>query len=209
MKKNFNTGTVAAIFTCSVCLFAVQMPAPVVASNADVSNPTPILKSGLWEIVVSNPVDPNKGSFRKRCAGSLAQETAFEKEVFEESQQTCKILSVTRSKDIVKYTATCEVSSGFSRTIKGEFAGDFTSEFVQKDLITAKPASPLGDMLYAKQFRFVGQCPADMKPGDSMVSHDRKKTFMKFNGYALHERMRHLQSEGKIEGTKPPVGAGK
>lgn len=203
MRKNLNFGYGTAISMIGAFVFTLQVSALVFAVNADTLNPVPILKTGLWEITISNPLDPNKGSFKKRCAGSLSQETDYENEVFTEGRQKCKILSVTRGKEIVRYTATCDDPGGLSRSIKGEFAGDFASEFTQKDVITPKVTSQLGELLYTKRFRFVGQCPADMKPGDSMISHDRKKTFNKYNAYEAYERAKLTKDAKPIDSKKP------
>ncbi|WP_341678788.1 DUF3617 family protein [Niveibacterium sp. SC-1] len=131
----------------------------------------PQRKPGLWEMQVSNAAQPGKTPLIKQCI-----DAASDAELQRRSLQPMGG-KVECSKQALKQTSTGWVSDSVCKlpqttaTTHAEMTGDLNSAYTVESKTSFDP--PLNGMKQSEHkvaVRWIGPCPADMKPGDMLVN---------------------------------------
>ena len=161
MRHHLRTLTLLAIVTTQTQLGFADTP--------------PARKSGLWETVISMSAGmPNHTS--KECVDQTT-----DAETIKMATDTSKAMGGSCSKNIFKRTAdgfetesVCNVG-GSTLSSKGIFTGDFTTSYAgEVTTISTPPLFGNGGSKTTITAKYVGECGADMKPGDVILGNGIK-----------------------------------
>jgi hypothetical protein len=151
--------------------------------SASAKTPDPILKPGLWEIVVTESLRKDSEVTNTWCVGPNAKEVKLAQKEFDVMRRTCKFTDVISGKGLVSYTRACTKEYGVTIAARVVTKGDFSSEFTKTQIASVDIPTPLEGMTQTSHFKYKGQCPKDMAPGDSVTRRSDGTTMPKWNRY--------------------------
>jgi hypothetical protein len=145
--------------------------AAIFATAASAADEYPPRKPGLWEVTVHNPAIPDVTT--KMCLDAETDQL-FHK--FSDSIRThhCAKHDVKFTGDTVQSDTSC-TAGGTTVTTSSttKFSGD-SAYHVDINIHFDPPKLGHSDMSTSQDGKWVGDCPADMKPGDLMLPHGIK-----------------------------------
>jgi hypothetical protein len=152
-----------------LCLLAgILVGEPAAASTNDM--PVIVLKTGLWEDVLTESHNPARMVTKQACIGSKEQEARFVYASFEAQKLACPISNVIQTPTKITYIHRCD-EPGLKRSVTVTIAGDFSNQFEQISTVKFDVA-PVKDMTGKRVYRFLGACPNGMKPGDETITFE-------------------------------------
>jgi hypothetical protein len=151
--------------------------------SAPSKSPDPILKEGFWEVVVTESLRKDSEVTRNQCVGPKEQEVALAQKEFDVMRLTCKFTNVKSGKGLVSYSRVCTKSSGVIATSRVVSTGNFSNEFTQIQTLSLDIPTQMEGMTQTSRFKYKGQCPKDMVPGDTITKHRDGPTMDKWNRY--------------------------
>jgi hypothetical protein len=150
-----------AALTCATILLATVIYA------AD----EPSMKEGLWLIhsqVVEHPTEQKTAD----ATATICRDAAYDKRVREASMpKGCRLIDKTgkSSATVIKFEAQCKyLGAKLKATEIIEITGDTISHTVTNTTVTP-PASGVSGMTAIADMKYLGSCPAGMKPGDALL----------------------------------------
>jgi len=159
-------------------LSLIAMPLVAVAADA------PARKSGLWEITTSMAGPHAMSQTMQQCVDEKTDKLT-ENAGMQEARQNCSKNDIRREGSKVVTESVCKFE-GTTATTRGEFTGDFASNY-RGDIRSSynPPMQGMKDMQMTIAAKWLGPCKAGMKPGDVMMPGG-----MKFNAAEM-PRQRH------------------
>ena len=153
----------------------------LLSTSIALADELPVIKSGLWETVMS---DGGKSSATTHCVGDQASLKEALETTKSMMQGMCEQSEITKSGQ--SYISKFSCNMGVAKLeVASLVTGDFNSEYTVEVKSTINP--PLmgnsGSSSTGKA-KYQGACPADMKPGDMIV--DGKK----MNANQISEQMK-------------------
>jgi hypothetical protein len=141
----------------------------------------PDLKPGLWQVVTTNP--GQKNSVVKNC---IDENTT--KSLFQQSQKLmggmCSQFDMSKSGDKYISEAKCQIGPMkmfVKSTMEGNFQDSYTvSTYSKMD----PPMMGMGEQESTGVGKYLGACPADMKPGDVQIEGGKS-----FNSQKIMDEM--------------------
>jgi len=138
-----------------------------VAQAADL----PQRKPGLWEMQVTNTAQPGKSPVIKQCIDARSDVELQRRSLQPAAGKVeCSKQELKRTSDGWISDSTCKLTQT-TATTHAEMKGDLNSAYTVDSKTSFDP--PLNGMKQAEHkvaVRWVGPCPADMKPGDMLVN---------------------------------------
>jgi hypothetical protein len=175
--RRFSLMRCVAIFVAFPVSFCVKASSPGVSLF-------PALKPGLWEIVNSRSYNPGFTTTGRRCVGPASQERLAANKEFMEASKDCRTVVSETSAKKINFSMECKKIEGVTITTKISFDGSFSSRFEQLMTISLSIPSHLEGASEKSMYRFVGTCPKNMKPGDTVTSYSDGSSSPVWNRYS-------------------------
>lgn len=190
------------------------MSSPLSAQN--VPDQTPARKPGLWDMVTTGTVGPNQlKAIKKYCLDADADQALRQLHVLRMQLEViyhdinCRAPEIAANRNVITGEMVCRTNSqedseaaGKDFHWKATFASD--SDVVLEERSTPRDVMLLLEIATTERQRWVGQCPAGMKPGDSLDlgftynSDAWPNQANADNIYASVERLEKALDEGKM-----------
>jgi hypothetical protein len=148
-----------------IAVAGVSLATAALAQSLD----APMRRPGLWEQSMAMPGVRSGGMTMKYCT-----DTALEKRysVFSANLRgnSCSKAEIHRTPMGVSFQSVCNFG-GATRTTTGTATGDFQSNF-HMEAVTHSTAG--ADSHISMDGKWLGPCPADMRPGDTVMPNGMK-----------------------------------
>jgi Protein of unknown function (DUF3617) len=150
---------------------ALSLSAAATAAQAD---DFPARKAGLWEVTMQLATAQHRPMTSKLCIDA-ASDTAMQKAALENAGVTCAKRDIVRAGQTVTVDSICTVGQS---TLTTHMAMLFESDTLYHMETQSHFEPPLAaghaDSTMKQDGKWVGPCPADMKPGDIVMFNGMK-----------------------------------
>jgi hypothetical protein len=128
-------------------------------------------KPGLWEVSVSAEGKSLPGAM-KQCADEATDAQMMQ--MAQGQSESCKMGELTKNDSGYEFSSECQMGSS-KISSKGVFKGDFETSYIG-EVVTKidPPVFGRGEAKSTIQAKWLGECPADMKPGDMQTGDGMK-----------------------------------
>jgi len=128
-------------------------------------------KPGLWEVSVSAEGKSLPGAM-KQCADETTDAQMMQ--MAQGQSESCKMGALTKINSGYEFSSECQMGSS-KISSKGVFKGDFETSYTG-EVVTKidPPVFGRGEAKSTIQAKWLGECPADMKPGDMQTGEGMK-----------------------------------
>jgi len=157
-----------------------SLTATVAAAN---ETPVPILKPGLWEILRTESLSLTHVTTERRCVGVRKLEMRAAYHQFEQEVRQCAISNAVLAAQKIEYVTKCERDPGVFVTSRVIYEGDFSKKFDRTSTVSINIPTPLEGAVARSAYKFIGACPKDTKPGESVFVNAEGRPFGKWNRY--------------------------
>jgi|GEM_PF-441798 len=158
-----------------VAIVAVNLIALTNFVSYALADSLPSRKPGLWEITVSSHVgDTTHPTSMKQCTDQATDTKLLQAGSELQGHTNCSKNEFTRTSDGYSIASVCK-HAGSTISSEGRFTGDFTAEYSGDMTATFDP--PMLGQRSSKttiRARWLGSCPSDMRPGDTVLSNGLK-----------------------------------
>ena len=135
----------------------------------------PPRKPGQWEVKMISETAGAAPNMGMQLCLDAATDAAMMQFGMSMSKSMCPEISMTRDGDSIIIDAKCKMA-GMSTTSHSVLSGDFQSSYstvITSDITGAPKGMPTHSVM-TQQATWVGECAADMQPGDIMMPGGRK-----------------------------------
>jgi hypothetical protein len=135
-------------------------------ASADELN-LPARKPGLWQMSMTIAGHPMA---TKQCVDAVTDRQMMQSS-FARNADKCSSLTSSRSGSTITVDATCALNGGVVTRTHAVIAGDFQSEYTvdANTDISGGPAQMPKHSQIKQDVKWIGACPAGMKPGDMQM----------------------------------------
>lgn len=178
MSRSARRITISPLISSLGLLSLLAIPLSAAAADA------PARKSGLWEITTSMAGPHGMAQTMQQCIDEKTDKLT-ENAGMQEARQNCSKNDIRREGNKVITESVCKME-GTTATTRGEFSGDFSSNY-RGDIRSSynPPMQGMKDMQMTIAAKWLGPCKAGMKPGDVMMPGG-----MKFNAADMPRQRR-------------------
>lgn len=136
----------------------------------------PHRKAGLWESSMESAQMQGKNMTSQQCIDEKTDAEMMNRALKADGKSnTCKQITSKRLTNGWEFDSQCAMT-GYTMTSHAVITGDFNTQYTMQMHGHREPADKTGaDTDVTMHAKFMGACPADMKPGD-----------MKINGMLMH-----------------------
>jgi len=131
----------------------------------------PSRKPGLWEVKMSVDNQNAPGQVTQQCIDATTDQM-MQSSAGPAAQGACSKRDVQRSADSITIDSTCTVGSK-TITAHSVITGSFDSAYTMT-VTSQGEGLPGGKMTMTMSAKWLGQCTADLKPGDMIMGNGRK-----------------------------------
>lgn len=174
-------------YTRSLALLAAFI---LIQDSALAQNEYPKIKAGLWESITN---DGHSSHTSKTCIDDGLQEQALK--MLSNMQGLVKCTRQVMRKQGADYIGETECNSmGMSVSSRSVFSGDFSSSYtgvIDTKIVGGPMAVPPNHSQITSHY--LGACPADMQPGDIVMSNGQK-----INAHKMADQLKNLDI-GKMD----------
>lgn len=155
-----------------LCAFCFSLAAVLAFSNAAVGDTLPKRKAGLWEVSVT-PSHAPRPHVSKQCVDEATDAKLQSMMQHGPAKESCSKNEFTKTATGFESHAECNVGPG-KMTSVGTFSGDFDTSYTGEVVMTFDP--PMfgdGRSTLSISAKWIGPCPADMKPGEIVTENGK------------------------------------
>lgn len=166
------------IFIKPIAGFGLLLFLSLPASTYDLPKDIPTRKPGFWEMKTTGVIGPNKiRAIKKYCLDADADRALHELSILRKEMEvvyrdiSCQTPTVSLSGNVFTGEMACRTNSpDDSETAGTDFRWTMTfksdSEVVNEEYSVTRDAMFAGENNTLEEQRWIGECPADQKPGD-------------------------------------------
>jgi hypothetical protein len=140
-----------------------------------VADSLPDRKPGLWEIAIAGQVGGSAHpTSMKQCTDQATDSKLLQAGSEIQGSRNCSKNDIVRTSNGYSISSLCK-HGGSTLSSRGSFTGDFTSEYSGEITTTFDP--PMLGQSSSKttiKAKWLGDCPNDMRPGDTVLSNGLK-----------------------------------
>lgn len=155
-------------------LFVASLSGLVCLATGARSDDFPARKAGLWQVTMTMPSMKMPSNETKMCIDA-ASDAALQKLGMETAGTVCSRKDISRSGSVVTSDSVCSMGN---RQITSHAVMTFTGNTAYHTDIKSHIDPPMTagreDSTMSQDAKWVGPCPADMKPGDILMPNGVK-----------------------------------